>query len=122
MAVTWGTQTSGGTQLTAVNNTVEEFFDAITASDAILTEVELIVDNESGTVTDGLVVNVYHTQEGTPDWDDIPRFSFRYTPTGVAAEQISFMIPSTFKWRIGCLSTGATDTYAVDMNFIERTA
>lgn len=93
MSITWGSQVSGGTQLTTVDNVTEEYFDAIDASDAVLTEVEVTVDNESGTVTDALEVRVYFTQEATPDWDDKERMIVAYTPGGIAAEKFSFQIP-----------------------------
>ena len=122
MAVTWGGDTSGGTQLTTVDDVTEEFFDTIDSSAALLTQVEVLANNESGSVVDDLVVNLYLTLDTTShDWDDEPFQTYIFAPTSIAEEKFSFLIPSVFTWRIGCLSEGSTDLYTVDMNYRERT-
>ena len=120
---TWGADTSGGTQLTTVDDVTEEFFNTIDAKAVLETQVEVLVNNESGSVTNGLIVSVYLTLDATSeDWDDFAWISFTIVPAGIAEEKKSFKIPSCFKWRIGCLAAAATDDYTVDMNFRERTA
>lgn len=124
MAVTWGADTPGGTQLTAVNDTVEEFFDVIVSSDALLTQVEILANNESGSVVNGLIVSVYLSlDESTQDWDDEPFMSREFIPAGNGEEKFTFFLPSIGgSWRVGCLASAVTDDYTVDMNYRERTA
>ncbi len=125
MAVTWGSDTSGGTQLTTVDDVTEEFFDDIVSSDAMLTQVEIVADNESGSVTNGLIVSVYLSMDesATFNRDDEPFMRREFIPEGIAAEQFTFFLPSIGgSWRIGCLAAAATDDYTVDMNYRERTA
>lgn len=120
MAVTWGTQQTL-TQKTGVSNT-ESFFAAVDMTGALLAQVTLDVDNESGTVTDKLKVSVYLSPDGGTSWDDFPFLSFSATPTVVTAQQISFVVPSVATFRVGVASAGATDTYTVDMSYKLRTA
>ena len=123
MAVTWGGDTSGGTQLTTVDDVTEEFFDIIDASLTVLTQVEILANNESGTITNALIVNVYLTMDATSeDIDDHPFMTFTLLPDTIAEEKWSFLIPSVYKWRIGCIAEAATDDYTVDMNYRARTA
>lgn len=119
---TWGGDTSGGTQLTTVDDTTEEFFDIIAADDAVQTQVEILANNESGSVTNALIVNVYLTMDATSeDIDDHPFMTYTMLPDGIGEEKWSFLIPSVYKWRIGCLAEAATDDYTVDMNYRKRT-
>jgi hypothetical protein len=123
MALTWGADTSGGTQLTTVDNATEEFFDTIDSSNAYQTQVEVLADNESGSVVDALLVAVYLTLDtASYDWDDQAFMSFTFLPTAITQEKMTFVLPNVFTWRIGCLSAGATDLYTVDMNYRELTA
>jgi len=121
MALTWGSDTSGGTQLTAINQT-EQFFDTIDSSDAYQTQVELIA-NSSGTPTDAIVVAVYLTLDTTShDWDDQAFMTFTFLPGTTNDEKLTFVLPTLFTWRMGVKSAGATDTYVADMNYRELTA
>ncbi len=117
---------SGGTQLTAVNDGTEQFFDDIVSSDAIYTMVEVLANNEDGTsVTNGLIVAIYLAMEeaATFDWDDEPFSKREFIPLTINEEKFTFFLPSIGgSWRMGCLAAAATDDYTVDMNFRERSA
>ena len=124
--VTWGADTALTTQ-TAINNTTEEFLHGaglgIDLSTGLSCHVQLEVDNESGSVTDDLIVAVYTTLDASSEvWDDQSFFSFSVTPTGVALERIPFVVSGVYKFRIGCLSSGATDVYTAGGDYRIRTA
>lgn len=120
--VAWGTKTSLGSQ-TAINNTVEEFLNTVDMSAALQAHIQLEVDNESGTVTDALIVNVYTTlDDSSEDWDEVPFMSFTVLPTVVTAVDTSFVVSGVYRFRIGLLSTGATNAYTVGGNYRLRTA
>lgn len=122
MAVTWGAKTALTTQ-TAVNNTVEEFLGIVDASDAMMTQVEVLVNNEGATVTDALRINFYATLDAaTEDWDDEPFLSRVYRPGTINEEKLSFLIVGWYKFRIGVLSNGATNAYTAGANYRKRTA
>jgi hypothetical protein len=83
----------------------------------------LEVDNESGSITDDLIVNIYTTLDSTAEvWDDEPFMSFSITPAGIALERHSFVVSGVYKFRIGCLSSSTTDTYAAGGDYRVRTA
>ena len=124
--VTWGADTALTTQ-TAINNTTEEFLHGaglgIDLSTGLSCHVQLEVDNESGSVTDDLIVAIYTTLDASSEvWDDEPFMKFSITPSGVALERHAFVVSGVYKFRIGCLSSGATDTYAAGGDFRVRTA
>ena len=122
MPLVWGADTSGGTQLTTVDNVTEEFFDTIDGSNAYQTQAEIIA-NSSGTPTDALIIAVYLTLDTTShDWDDQAFQTFTFFPATTNDEKLTFILPTIFTWRIGCLSAGAVDTYTVDMNYRELTS
>ncbi len=123
MAVTWGDDTSGGTQLTTIIDTVEQFFDAIIASDTVETMVELLINNEAGTPTDGVLVSVYLSlDESSQDWDDEANWAREFFPVTVNEEKFTFFLKAVGgSWRLGIISTGPDD-FTADMNFRERTA
>ena len=122
MAVTWGADTALTTQ-TAIDNTVEEFLGTIDLAAGLQAHIQLEVDNESGSVTDDLIVNVYTTLDAAAEvWDDQPFMSFAITPSGIALERHAFVVSGVYKFRIGCLSSGAIDTYAAGGDYRVRTA
>ncbi len=126
MAVTWGADIALTTQ-SVINNTVEEFLHAtglgIAMAGALACHVQLEVDIESGSVVDDLLVAVYTTLDAdTEVWDDVPFFSFSHTPAGIALERVAFIVSGVYKFRIGCLSSGATDTYTAGGDYRLRTA
>ncbi len=122
MAVVWGADTALTTQ-TAINNTVEEFLGTIDLSTALQAHVQLEVDNESGSITDDLIVNIYSTLDATSEvFDDEPFMQFTITPSGIALERHAFVVSGIYKFRIGCLSSGATDVYTAGGDYRVRTS
>ncbi len=122
MAVTWGSDTALTTQ-TAINNSTEEFLGIIDLAAGMHAHIQLEVDNESGSITDDLIVNVYTTLDASTEvWDDGPFMSFQITPAAVALERHGFVVSGVYKFRIGCLSSGATDVYTAGGDYRVRTA
>ncbi len=123
MAVTWGSDTALTTQ-TAIDNSTEEFLGTIDLASGLSAHIQLEIDNEDGsTVTDDLIVAIYTTLDASTEvWDDNPFMTFTITPAAVALERQSFVVSGVYKFRIGCLSSGATDTYAAGGDYKVRTA
>lgn len=126
MAVTWGAKTTLGSQ-TAINDTVEEFLPSagggVTLAAGMQAHVQLTIDNTSGTVTNGVIISVYSTlDDASENWDEDPFMSFEYVPSGIAAEEVSFVVSGIYKFRIGALAAAATDDYDVSGNYRLRTA
>lgn len=123
MAVTWGSDTALTTQ-TAIDNSTEEFLGTIDMASGLQAQVQLEIDNEHATtVTDHLIVAIYTTLDAASEvWDDNPFMSFIVLPAAVALERQSFVVSGVYKFRIGCLSSGATDTYAAGGDYKVRTA
>ncbi|MEQ1888905.1 MAG: hypothetical protein ABL951_06960 [Alphaproteobacteria bacterium] len=103
------------TDQTAINNSTEEFLDAVSLNPRELCHVQLKLDNEHGSVvTDSLQVSVYATlDESSEVWDTHPLMQFTIKPNSVSAEYFSFAVMGVRKFRIGGLSTGATNTYTM---------
>ncbi len=121
MAVLWSSATALTTQ-TAIDNSTEEFMGTIDLLTSLQAHVQLEIDNEhSTTVTDDVIISVYATVDVGGNFDDVPFMSFSVTPAAVALERMSFIVSGVTKFRIGALSTGATDTYAVGGDYKLRT-
>lgn len=114
----WGTKTDFTAQ-TGINNTTEEFLEAVTMNPYEQCHVQLQVDNEhASTVTDGLIISLYGTLDAaTEQWDTVPFMQFTHKPATVSAEYVSFMVTGVYKFRIGGLSAGATNTYTLDGSY-----
>lgn len=117
----WGSKTTLGSQ-TAINDTVEEFLPsagggiALNPGESALVQLE--VDNESGTVTNGVIVAIYTTlDDATEDWDEHAFMEFEVVPDTVSAEDISFVVAGVYKFRIGLLAAAVTDDYTVGGNY-----
>ncbi len=110
----WGSKTAF-TDQTAINNTVEEFLAAVTLNPRELAHVQLKIDNEhASAVTDGLQVSVYTTLDAASEtWDVFPFMQFTIKPATINAEYFAFTVMGVRKFRIGGLSTGATNTYTM---------
>ena len=122
MAVTWGSDTALTTQ-TAIDNSTEEFLGTIDLAAGLQAHIQLEVDNESGSITDNLIVAIYSTLDATSEvWDDEPFMEFTIKPSGIALERHAFVVAGIYKFRIGCLSSGATDTYTAGGDYKVRTA
>ena len=120
MAVEWGADTALTTQ-TAIDNSTEEFVGTIDLSTALSAHIQLEIDNESGSVTDAVIISVYATLDATSEvFDDAPYMTFSILPSGIALERHPLVVSGIYKFRIGVLSSGATDTYAVGGDYRVR--
>ena len=110
----WGTKTAF-TDQTLINNTVEKFLAAVTLNPRELCHVQLKLDNEhASAVTDSLQVSVYTTLDASAEvWDVFPFMQFTIKPATINAEYFAFTVMGVRKFRIGGLSTGATNTYTM---------
>lgn len=110
----WGAKQSF-TDQTVINNTVEEFLAAVTLNPRELCQVQIKLDNEhASAVTDSLVVSVYTSADDTSEvWDVFPFMQFTIKPATINAEYFSFTVMGVRKFRIGGLSSGATNTYTM---------
>ena len=122
MAVTWGSDTALTTQ-TAINNSSEEFIGIIALATGLSAHIQLEIDNESGSVTDAVIISIYATLDASSEvWDDQAYMTFSILPSGIALERHPLVVSGVYKFRIGALSAGATDTYAVGGDYRVRTA
>ncbi len=122
MAVTWGSDTALTTQ-TAIDNSTEEFIGTIDLSTALSAHIQLEIDNEGGSVVDSAIISVYATLDASAEvFDDRAYMTMTITPSGVALERHPLVVSGIYKFRIGVLSSGATDTYAVGGDYRVRTA
>lgn len=65
-------------------------------------------------VTDSLQVSVYTTLDASSEvWDVFPFMQFTIKPATINAEYFAFTVMGVRKFRIGGLSTGATNTYTM---------
>ncbi len=110
----WGTK-QNFTDQTAINNTIEEYLAAVTLNPRELCHVQLKIDNEhASAVTDSLQVSVYTTLDDTSEvWDVHPFMQFTIRPATINAEYFAFTVMGVRKFRIGGLSTGATNVYTM---------
>lgn len=115
----WGSKQSF-TDQTLINNSTEEFLAAVSLNPRELCHVQLKVDNEhASAVTDSLVVSVYTTLDTASEtWDVLPFMQFTIKPASINAEYIAFVISGVRRFRIGGLSSGATNTYTMGGAYI----
>lgn len=111
----WGAKTDA-TQLTGITTT-EVFFDQEpTLNPGELHHVE-VEANPPATPTDSLTVSVYGTlDDATENWDDTPLMAFT-VDKDIDPSKVSFILTGIYKYRIGVVVDGATDTYVADMGF-----
>ena len=110
----WGTKIAF-TDQTAINNTVEKFLSSVTLNPRELCHVQLKLDNEhASAVTDSLQLSVYTTLDASSEvWDNFPFMQFTIRPATINAEYFAFTVMGVRRFRIGGLSTGATNTYTM---------
>lgn len=112
----WGSDTTLGSQ-SAVNDSVEEYLPSsggISLNPGERCHVQLIFNNESGSVTNGCLWSIYTTLDDTTEvWDHEPYMAGVYYPDTVAAEEFSIVLSDVYKFRIGFLAAAATDDYTV---------
>lgn len=114
----WSDKTNFTAQ-SGINNTTEEFLEAVTMNPYEQCDVQLLIDNEhASVVTDAVIISVYATLDvSSEQWDTVPFMQFNHKPATVSAEYLSFVVAGVYKFRIGVLSAGATNTYTVDGSY-----
>ena len=91
----------------------ELFSDVVTLSPGEIAHVQ-IVGNSGGT-TDSLVISVYTTLDDTSEnWDTVPLFSFTLDCTDGNDNDVSFIVSGVYKFYIGYVRDGSTDTIVTD--------
>jgi len=87
----------------------ELFSDAVSLNPGELSHVQ-VIGNSNGT-TDSLVISVYATLDASSEnWDTVPLFQFTLDCTDGNDNDISFMISGVYKFRLGFVRDGSTDT------------
>jgi len=116
MALTWSTRAQLGGQLTTITDGTEQVLSAdLDMSSYYGALIEFQIDNESGTVTDALIIRVRLSTDDT-DYDDLAWQSFAHLPDVVTAEQRTLVLPFGLRYvRFGFESSGSTDDYTVDV-------
>ena len=113
--MTWGVKTNS-TQLTGITTTEVFFSQTPTLNPGEFHHVE-IEANPPATPTDDLLVSVYGTLDDTSEnWDDTPKMQFTIDK-GTDPNKRSFIVSGIYKYRIGVVVNGATDTYVADMSY-----
>ena len=73
-----------------------------------------VVGNSGGT-TDSLEIKVYTTlDDATENWDTVPIYSFTLDCTDGNDNDVSFIVSDVYKFRIGFVRDGSTDTITTD--------
>jgi len=116
MPATWSTRTQLGAQLTAVTDGTESTLSAdLDLSTRYGALIEFQIDNESGTVTDSLIIRLRLSLDDT-NYDDLAWQSFTHLPAVVTAEQRMLSLGFGLRYvRFGFEASGATDNYTVDV-------
>ncbi len=114
--VTWSSRAQLGAQLTTITDGTEQVLSAdLDMSATFGALIEFQIDNESGTVTDALIIRVRLSQDDT-NYDDLPWQSFTHLPVVVTAEQRMLVLPFGLRFvRFGFESAGSTNDYTVDV-------
>lgn len=112
----WGTEQSD-TQQTAINHTTEEFGAHISLTAGETASGYVVVNNESGSVTNGVQISVYVTTDGGTTWSDQPIIRFVYVPLTVNDEEVPLSVTGWPGFRVGYLATAATDDYTCQFKY-----
>ena len=77
------------------------------------------VTANSGGTTDSLIIRSYGTLDASSEvWDTVPLFQFTLDCTSGANCIVSFTVPKEiYKWRLGFVRTGSTDTIQTSANY-----
>lgn len=91
----------------------EVFSSAVTCNPGSEQHVEVEADFPASP-TDNLLVRLYGTLDASSEnWDDTPIFEFSID-NGTDPNKVSFQVSGLYKWRLGVVRDGSTDTITVD--------
>lgn len=124
--VTWGDKTTLGSQ-TAIDSVTEEFLPSaggsVDLAAGLQAHIQLQVDNDQTSITNGLTVSVYTSlDDSSEDWDELPFMQFDVVPSTTGAEDVTFVVSGVYNFRIGLLASAVTDDYDASGNYRVRTA
>jgi len=109
--MSWGAKTQIASAL-AVAGT-ELFSTAVVLNPGELTHIQ-VVGNSGGT-TDNLVISVYGTLDASAEnWDTVAIMSFELDCTDGNDNDVSFTLSGLYKFRIGFIRSGSSDTIDTD--------
>jgi len=101
--------------LTIDSETVYEYSNAVALNPAELAHIQITGD--SGGTTDNLRIDVFTTIDASAEnWDTVPITSVELNCVSGDPESISIPISGVYKFRLGFLRVGSTDTIVVDAN------
>jgi hypothetical protein len=103
----WSNKTQIMTDVSVAGS--EQFSSAVTLNPGETAHVEVEADFPA-LPTDELVVAVYGTLDATSEnWDDtaILKFNISKTPD---PNKVSFVVSGVYRFRLGCVRSGSTDT------------
>lgn len=103
----WGSKTQ--IENAAAVAGTELFSDAVSLNPGELSHIQ-VIGNSNGT-TDNLIISVYGTLDAsTENWDTVPLYQFELDCTDGNDNDVSFQISGVYKFRLGFVRDGSTDT------------
>ncbi len=76
-----------------------------------------VVGNSGGT-TDNLIISVYATlDDAGENWDTVAIYKFELDCTDGADNDVSFIVSGLYRFRLGFIRSGSTDTIATDADY-----
>lgn len=103
----WGSKSQIASSLSVAGT--ELFSSAVSLNPKELSHVQ-VIGNSNGT-TDSLVISVYTTlDDSSENWDTVPIMQFTLDCTDGNDNDISFDVEGVYKYRIGFVRDGSTDT------------
>jgi len=110
-------------QTKAAQDDTEAYFDAVALNPGEISHVRITGDNNDATPSDDLEVKVYAClEDSTEEWDTIPFMTFVIAAADAAQnvdQLLSFQVSGVYKYRVGVASSGATDTWDVELDHRE---
>lgn len=103
----WGSKTQIANALSVAGT--ELFSDAVSLTPGELSHIQ-VIGNSNGT-TDNLVISVYTTlDDSSENWDTVPLMQFELDCTDGNDNDVAFIMSGVYKFRIGFVRSGSTDT------------
>ena len=108
----WDSKTQIMTAQSVVGTELFSSAVTLTPKEGLKVEVQ---GNSDGT-TDSLIVNAYGTlDDSSENWDDVPFFTRVIDCTSGADSKASFVIKDEYRFRIGTVRQGSTDTITTNI-------
>lgn len=111
----WSSKTQIATSLSAAGT--EVYSNAVTMNPGATAVVQ--VDGNTNGTTDDLLVRVYSTLDAsTETWDNTPVFRYAMSKN-LDPHYCSFVVTGLYKFRVGFVRSGSTDTWTVNAYYRE---